>query len=191
VADEVRKLAERSSNATRAIGAFIESIQVEMDEAARAMEEIRAVTRKTADSASSTRTTVDSMVRLALALEQTLSRFRVHDAREEELLQNLEAKRAVIEEALEAISSFASGAGMASLGVGDAAAQTLRDLTERLQSTRENISREIAPLQLGASENGAGANGGSRGGAGGEGAGTAGEPGDPDGGPDRGVEEQR
>jgi methyl-accepting chemotaxis protein len=191
VADEVRKLAERSSNATRAIGAFIESIQVEMDEAARAMEEIRAVTRKTADSASSTRTTVDSMVRLALALEQTLSRFRVHDAREEELLQNLEAKRAVIEEALEAISSFASGAGMASLGVGDAAAQTLRDLTERLQITREHVSRDIAPLQLEARDDGVGANGGGRGA--GEGAGAPGEPGDPGDPdrPDRGVEEPR
>ncbi|HEV8322855.1 MAG TPA: methyl-accepting chemotaxis protein [Myxococcota bacterium] len=156
VADEVRKLAERSSNATRAIGAFIESIQVEMDEAARAMEEIRAVTRKTADSAASTRTTVEAMVRLALALEQTLSRFRVHDAREEEMLQNLEARRAAIEEALEAIASFAGGAGAASLGVGDAADQTLQELMERLTETRERLVTERGRLALRAAGTGSG-----------------------------------
>src|SRR2546428_6333019 len=41
VADEVRKLAERSSNATKDIGAFIESIQEATGDAIRSMEEIR------------------------------------------------------------------------------------------------------------------------------------------------------
>jgi len=156
VADEVRKLAERSSNATRAIGAFIESIQSEMEDAAGAMEDIRAVTRRTADSAKGTSRMADSMVELATALERTLSRFRVHDVREEELFESLEDRRHLIEESLLAINELAKRAGSLGPDLEFAAAETLEDLAQALERTRGEVAgRSAADTALGDGMNGA------------------------------------
>gem|GEM_PF-6680556 len=77
VADEVRKLAERSSAATKDIADFIESIQEATDEAGRAMDEIRAVTRRTADDAGDQRQVAEQVVASARALGQAIARFTV------------------------------------------------------------------------------------------------------------------
>ncbi len=77
VADEVRKLAERSSTATKDIGAFIESIQGATDEASRAMEEIRGVTGAAAGSAVETARVASDLVQAARALGEAIARFKV------------------------------------------------------------------------------------------------------------------
>ncbi len=77
VADEVRKLAERSGVATKDIGAFIESIQEATDEAARSMENIRTVARRTSGDAQDQTRVAGEMVESARALAEVIARFKV------------------------------------------------------------------------------------------------------------------
>ena len=77
VADEVRKLAERSSSATKDIGAFIETIQEATAEAGKAIAEIRLVTRATGDGASGTTRVAGAVVEAAEQLGEAIARFKV------------------------------------------------------------------------------------------------------------------
>ena len=76
VAREVRKLAERVSSATKDVGAFIDSIQEATDESVTAMEEIRLVTRSTADCALDTTRAAEEMVDDAIELGRAIAQFR-------------------------------------------------------------------------------------------------------------------
>jgi methyl-accepting chemotaxis protein len=83
VADEVRKLAERSGVATKDIGAFIESIQEATDEAARSMENIRTVARRTSGDAQEQTRVAGEMVESTRALDEVIARFKVEKPEEE------------------------------------------------------------------------------------------------------------
>jgi methyl-accepting chemotaxis protein len=104
VADEVRKLAERSGAATKDIGAFIESIQEATDEAGRAMEEIREVTRRTADDSRDQTEVAGAVVHSARALEESIAPFKVRPAEDRlkaaRALEALRERRAELERAL-------------------------------------------------------------------------------------------
>jgi methyl-accepting chemotaxis protein len=133
VADEVRKLAERSGVATKDIGAFIETIQEATDEAGRAMEEIREVTRSTADDARDQTRVAEAMVQAARALGEAIARFKVRaptddPAEAAELIAMLRARQAELARELDAIVD-----GTAQAGSREAAERVLATL-ERAQS---------------------------------------------------------
>jgi methyl-accepting chemotaxis protein len=113
VADEVRKLAERSGAATKDIAAFIESIQEATDDAGKSMEEIREVTRRTADDAKDQTKVAGAVVQSAHALEEAIQRFKVRrgaDAIESErALGELKARRADLMAALAALDAELQG----------------------------------------------------------------------------------
>jgi methyl-accepting chemotaxis protein len=126
VADEVRKLAERSGVATKDIGAFIETIQEATDEAGRAMEEIREVTRSTADEAKDQTQVAEAVVVSARALGEAIARFKVRAADPEEaaqLIELLRARRAELQRALDALFD-----GTVASGSREAAEQVLASL---------------------------------------------------------------
>jgi methyl-accepting chemotaxis protein len=105
VADEVRKLAERSSVATRDIGAFIETIQEATAEAGRAMGEIRRVTRTTSDGAVVTTRVAGAVVQAAGDLGQAIARFKV-EREKADTLADLALRRQTITRALERIDAL-------------------------------------------------------------------------------------
>ncbi len=93
VADEVRKLAERSSAATRDIGAFIESIQEAASEATRSIDEIRFAVTVTAEAAKESTELVQGSVSAAGTLEQAIARFKTRSATAEEVRRDVEERR--------------------------------------------------------------------------------------------------
>ena len=113
VADEVRKLAERSGVATKDIAAFIESIQEATDDAGRAMEEIREVTRHTADDAKDQTKVAGAVVVSAHTLEESIARFKVRAGEDPiqtaRLLEQLKAKKAELVDALAALDAELAG----------------------------------------------------------------------------------
>jgi len=107
IADEVRKLAERSGLATKEISDFIESIQEATVDAGKAMEDIREVTRRTADEARTQTDVAGAVVTSAHVLEQSIARFKVRlddgeavRRAQARVLADLQAKRAELTEAL-------------------------------------------------------------------------------------------
>jgi methyl-accepting chemotaxis protein len=139
VANEVRKLAERTSNATKDIGAFIESIQEATDEAIHAMEEIRSETLSTADGALDTTRAADQMVESSRQLGITIGRFKVHRTDAGELARTLESRRQEMrtsDKALLDLANVASGAGSTSRS---AAEQVITDLEELTSTARKRI----------------------------------------------------
>jgi methyl-accepting chemotaxis protein len=139
VANEVRKLAERTSTATKDIGAFIQSIQEATEEAIRAMEEIRAETRSTADGALDTARAADKLVDAARHLGMTIGRFKVHRRDAGELTRSLELRRHEMRTNVKALLDMADvavGAGPTSRA---AAEQLLADLEQLTVSARQRI----------------------------------------------------
>jgi len=117
VAEEVRKLAERSGAATKDIAAFIESIQEATDEAGRAMEEIRDVTRGTADESQRQTEVAGAVVASTRALGEAIARFKVRTVDDPveaaRALERLRAKRADLLRALDALVDVAAAGGPA------------------------------------------------------------------------------
>jgi len=117
VAEEVRKLAERSGAATKDIAAFIESIQEATDDAGRAMEEIREVTRTTADDSQKQTAIAGAVVASAHALGEAIARFKVRlgddPVEAARALERLKAKRADLTRALDALVDVAAAGGPA------------------------------------------------------------------------------
>jgi methyl-accepting chemotaxis protein len=115
VAEEVRKLAERSAVATKDIAAFIESIQEATDDAGRAMTEIRDVTQHTEGDARDQTGVAGQVVRSAQTLEEAIARFKVRaqgdPLRSAQALAELEAKRAELEHALQAVHAELAALG--------------------------------------------------------------------------------
>jgi methyl-accepting chemotaxis protein len=110
VADEVRKLAERSSSATKDIGAFIETIQGATEEAVQAMEEIRAVTHVTAQGSVEQTRAAGELVDAARALGEAIARFKVKQGAAGDLARELEQRQQVLDEALKGLTDLASEA---------------------------------------------------------------------------------
>jgi methyl-accepting chemotaxis protein len=117
VAEEVRKLAERSGTATKDIAAFIESIQEATDEAGRAMEEIREVTRTTADDSKQQNEIASQVVTAAHALGEAIARFKVRSADDPleavRAVERLRMRKADLQRALDALVDVAAAGGPA------------------------------------------------------------------------------
>jgi methyl-accepting chemotaxis protein len=139
VANEVRKLAERTSSATKDIGAFIQSIQEATEEAIRAMEEVRGETRSTADGALDTARAADKLVDAARQLGMTIGRFKVHRRDAGELARTLEVRRHELRTNVKALLDLADVAVGASPTSRVAAEQLLDDLEKLTRSARQRI----------------------------------------------------
>ena len=117
VAEEVRKLAERSGAATKDIAAFIESIQEATDDAGRAMEEIRDVTRGTADESERQTAVSGAVVASARALAEANARFKVRTADDPvaaaRAVERLRSGKADLARALDALVDVAAAGGPA------------------------------------------------------------------------------
>jgi len=141
VANEVRKLAERTSSATKDIGAFIQSIQAATEGAVVAMEEIRSETRSTADGALDTTRAADEMVEAARQLGMTIGRFKVHRRNADELARALESRRAEMRSNLKALLDLADVAAAAGPSSRIAAEMLLEDLEELTSYAHQRIRR--------------------------------------------------
>lgn len=142
VANEVRKLAERSSEATKDIGMFIQTIQGASEEAVRAMEEIRGVTRSTADGALDTTRAADELVEAARQLAVTIGRFKVYRIESDDLVRTLETRRQEMRQGIKAVQDLAHSALRAGPGARAAAEQLLDELREL--ATSGETSRALA-----------------------------------------------
>ncbi|MCA9671202.1 MAG: methyl-accepting chemotaxis protein [Myxococcales bacterium] len=134
VADEVRKLAERSSSATKDIGAFIETIQEATAEAVKAMEEIRVVTRSTADGAVSTTRSADEMVVAADQLGAAIARFKVHRTSAEDLARSLDVRAKEMRQVMGPVIELAGVALASGPEARDAATRLLDEVGQMLKT---------------------------------------------------------
>jgi methyl-accepting chemotaxis protein len=130
VANEVRKLAERTSSATKDIGLFMESIQTASEEAVRATEEIRGVTRSTADGALDTTHAADELLEGARRLGAAIARFKVHGVETDELARALERQRQEMRQSLKAMLELADVALSSGPAARAAAEQFILDLQQ-------------------------------------------------------------
>ncbi|HEY3354837.1 MAG TPA: methyl-accepting chemotaxis protein [Polyangia bacterium] len=137
VADEVRKLAERSSSATKDIGAFIETIQGATDEAVQAMEEIRQVTRTTAQGTVEQTRAATELVEAARALGDAIARFKVNQGGVGEVARELAERQRLLDEVLGGIVELAGNNGGSETR--DAVARVLGSLAETCQSALGRI----------------------------------------------------
>lgn len=104
VAEEVRKLAERSSSATKDIGAFMETIQVATDDAVASMEEVRSVTNSTARNATESRHAAESLVSSSQELNRAISRFKVRSTDIDMLAKSLKKSQMSLEKSLSSLA---------------------------------------------------------------------------------------
>jgi methyl-accepting chemotaxis protein len=132
VADEVRKLAERSSSATKDIGAFMETIQGATDEAVQAMEDIRSVTRTTAQGTVDQTRTATELVEAARALGDAIARFKVKHGGFGDLTRELQDRQHVLDEVLGGLVDLAGSDP--SRGARDAVARVLGTLAATCQT---------------------------------------------------------
>jgi methyl-accepting chemotaxis protein len=157
VADEVRKLAERSSSATKDIGAFIEMIQDATHDTVQAMERIRRVTHQTADGAQLTTNSAEDMVAASGALDEAIARFKVQSAGRANMARTLEHRQQELERAVESLADALHEAELAGVSPSETVIRTIagveRTFTDRIQQI---LNR--GPLAL----EGAGARGGDR-----------------------------
>lgn len=115
VADEVRKLAERSSNATKDVGAFIELIQDATTDTVRSMEDIHRMTRQTAGGAQRTTLAAEEMVSASAALDEAIARFRVQSADTSTLSRAIEHRQQELDKTLAALADALHEAELAGL----------------------------------------------------------------------------
>lgn len=139
VADEVRKLAERSSNATKDVGAFIEMIQDATADTVGAMEKIRRMTRETAAGAQRTTSAADEMVSASGALDEAIARFRVQTADRADLGRTLEHRQQELERALAALADTLHEADLAGVEGSDQVKSSVVGLRERFQEQLEHL----------------------------------------------------
>ena len=145
VAQEVRKLAERISAATKDVGAFIDSIQEATDESVSAMEEIRLVTRSTADCALDTTRAAEEMVEDAIQLGRAIARFRVTRKRADQLASSLEAQHQDMRLRFKALLQGAEVAMAADPGAQAVAKQVLDDLQQMTAAAHQQLERQDPP----------------------------------------------
>ena len=142
VAQEVRKLAERISSTTKDVGAFIDSIQEATEESVAAMEEIRLVTRSTADCSLDTTRAAEEMVEDSMQLGRAIARFKVTRDRADELASSLEARHQEVRLGFKTMLEMARAAMSASPGAQAAAKQVLDDLQQMTALANKELDRE-------------------------------------------------
>jgi len=137
VADEVRKLAERSSSATKDIGAFIEMIQDATNDTVLSMERIRQVTHQTADGAQITTNSAEDMVTASGALDEAIARFKVQSADRADMSKTLEHKQLELARAVESLADALHEAELAGVAPSEAVVNTIagmeRTFSDRVQ----------------------------------------------------------
>jgi methyl-accepting chemotaxis protein len=142
VADEVRKLAERSSNATKDIGAFIEMIQDATGDTVGSMEKIRRMTRQTATGAQRTTDAADEMVAASGTLDEAIARFRVQSADTADLGRTIEHRQQELERSLAALADTLHEAELAGVEESEAVRGAVAGLEERF---REQLTLLLGP----------------------------------------------
>jgi methyl-accepting chemotaxis protein len=142
VAEEVRKLAERSSNATKDIGAFMETIQVATEDAVKSMEEVRGVTRATADGAQESKNAAESLVQSSQTLGVAISRFKVRSTDTEALAQSLKKSQ---ESFVNSLNRLSTAVKELELSGGE---ETRKEVTEVLEKMRATLHRQLPRLDL-------------------------------------------
>ena len=137
VADEVRKLAERSSSATKDIGAFIEMIQDATNDTVQAMERIRRVTHQTASGAQITTNSAEEMMGASGALDEAIARFKVQSADTANMSKTLEHKQQELARAVESLADALHEAKLAGVAPSEAVLNTIagveRTFSDRVQ----------------------------------------------------------
>lgn len=154
VADEVRKLAERSSNATKDVGAFIELIQDATTDTVRSMEDIHRMTRQTAGGAQRTTLAADEMVSASAALDEAIARFRVQSADTATLSRAIEHRQQELDRTLAALADALHEAELAGLDeTYDVRASVMeiearfREQLEALVGSAAHTAEDSAPAQ--------------------------------------------
>ena len=132
VAQEVRKLAERISSTTKDVGAFIDSIQEATEESVTAMEEIRLVTRSTADCSLDTTRAAEEMVEDAVQLGRAIARFTVTREKADELASSLQARHQEMRLNFRTVVDMTRAAMSASPGAQAVARQVLDELQQMI-----------------------------------------------------------
>jgi len=146
VAHEVRLLAERISKATKEVGDFIDSIQEATEESITAMEEIRLVTRSTADGAIDTTRAAEEMTADAEQFGRAIARFKVHRVDRKELASALEARHLELRLGMETLLDLVEEAEATSPAARNAARHILKDLEEMASRSQQRTdSPEEAP----------------------------------------------
>ncbi len=152
VADEVRKLAERSSSATKDIGAFIEMIQDATNDTVEAMERIRKVTHQTADGAQLTTNSAEEMVSASAALDEAIARFKVQSADTANMSRTLEHRQMELERAVEALADALHEAELAGVAPSETVLSTIAEVeTSFSERLRQLIGHQPLALQTAAS----------------------------------------
>jgi methyl-accepting chemotaxis protein len=127
VAEDVRKLAERSTAATKDIGAFIQTIVNSTGEANHTIEELRAVTETLAGSAAAAGHEAAALGAAVKELTQTLARLHFAGQDEADLARALRERRAEIANLLQPLAPLL---GKATTPLGDALRRVLAVLDE-------------------------------------------------------------
>jgi methyl-accepting chemotaxis protein len=127
VAEDVRKLAERSTAATKDIGAFIQTIVNSTSEANHTIEEIRSVTDTLIASAAAAGGDEAALTAAAQDLTQTLAGLRFAGQEEAALARALRERRAEITGLLQPLAPLL---GHATTPLGDALRRVLDALAE-------------------------------------------------------------
>ncbi len=142
VAEEVRKLAERSSSATKDIGAFMETIQVATEDAVGSMEEVRSVTRSTAQSAKKSRVAAETLVESSQELDRAISRFKVRSTDIDMLTKALKKSQTSLEKSLSSLADTVQE--MELIGRPEAKSE-IHEVVSRL---REIIAKRLPSLEV-------------------------------------------
>jgi twitching motility protein PilJ len=127
VAEDVRKLAERSTAATKDIGAFIQTIVNSTSEANLTIEEIRRVAETLAASADQAGRDTAALAVAMKGLTQTLARLRFAGQDDADLARALRERGAAIADLLQPLASLAD---KATTPLGDALRQVLSALAD-------------------------------------------------------------
>jgi methyl-accepting chemotaxis protein len=110
VAEDVRKLAERSTAATKDIGAFIQTIVNSTSEANHTIEEIRSVTETLLAAATAAGGDAAALAAAVQELTQTMARMRFAGQDEAALARALRERRAEISRVLQPLSPLLDNA---------------------------------------------------------------------------------
>jgi methyl-accepting chemotaxis protein len=127
VAEDVRKLAERSTAATKDIGAFIQTIVNSTSEATHTIEDLRGVTETLAGSAVAAGHEAAALDAAVEELTRTLARLRFAGQDEAELARALRERRAEITSLLQPLAPLLD---KATTPLGDALRRVLAELAE-------------------------------------------------------------
>jgi methyl-accepting chemotaxis protein len=137
VAEEVRKLADRSTDATRDIGAFLQTLHRSADQVVDTMEQIASVASETTDGAEASTKVARKMAQATEALTESIARFRVRGADAKELDLELRSRYQAIEEQIGAVLELSALQGGVEPHLSDRAAELLGEMRRLLDPSAE------------------------------------------------------